>query len=69
VQLGDTITYRDRPYVLVGIDPMSVAGRRAELEDEATGDRITVLFAELERGAPELFPERVRPRLAEERLS
>jgi len=69
VQLGDTLIYQGRPFVLVGIDPMSVAGRRVELEDAATGNRISVLFGELERGGSGPLSEPVRPRLARERLS
>jgi hypothetical protein len=48
MRLGDPITYRDRQYVLRGLDPMGVPERRAELEDAETGEHIRVPVGELE---------------------
>jgi hypothetical protein len=49
MQIGDTVTYEGRLFVLRGIDPMGVPDRRAELEDTETGEVIRVPVAELER--------------------
>ena len=46
--IGDLVLYQGRRYVLLGIDPMSVSDRRAELEDLESGDRVLVLFDEVE---------------------
>ncbi len=53
MRLGDKITYEGRVYVLRGLEPMSVPDRRAELEDPRTGERVSVLFAEIEPRDPE----------------
>jgi hypothetical protein len=51
MNIGDLVTYQGQPYVLRGLDPMSVPDRRAELEDPASGERIRVPLAEVqERG-------------------
>jgi len=47
LQIGDTVTWRGRLCVLLGIDPMSVAERRAELEDCASGERLRAPLEEL----------------------
>ena len=46
--IGDLVLYQGRRYVLLGIDPMSVTDRRAELEDLESGVRVLVLFDEVE---------------------
>jgi hypothetical protein len=46
--IGDLVLYQGRRYVLRGIDPMSVTDRRAELQDEETGERIRVLVDDVE---------------------
>jgi hypothetical protein len=69
VQIGDTLSYRGRPHLLVGLDPMSVVGRRAELEDTHTGERISVLFGELQRAASAGQMPAIRPGLAKDLLS
>ena len=48
MRIGDPVIYRDRRYVLRGLDPMSVPDRRADLEDSETGELIRALVAELE---------------------
>jgi hypothetical protein len=48
MRIGDTVIFRGRPYVLRGLDPMSVPDRRAELEDSETGELIRAPVAELE---------------------
>ena len=47
MQIGDQVTHRGRRYVLRGLDPMSVPGRLADLEDPETGERVRVPVAEL----------------------
>ena len=39
MEIGDLVIHARRPCYLRGLDPMSVSGRRAELEDAATGER------------------------------
>jgi len=46
--IGDLVLYQGRRYVLLGIDPMSVTDRRAELRDPESGDRVRVPVDELE---------------------
>lgn len=46
--IGDLVHYQGRRYVLLGIDPMSVSDRRAELEDLESGVRVLVPFDEVE---------------------
>ena len=48
MRIGDVIIWKGRRYVLRGLEPMSVPDRCAELEDEATGERVEVPVAELE---------------------
>jgi hypothetical protein len=42
--IGDHVLYNGRRYRLIGIDPMSVTDRRAQLEDLETGERVRVLL-------------------------
>jgi hypothetical protein len=42
--IGDHVLYNGRRYLLIGIDPMSVTDRRAQLEDLETGERVRVLL-------------------------
>jgi len=48
MEIGDLVTYLGKTYVLRGLDPMSVPGRRAVLEDALTGERRAVPFDEVE---------------------
>jgi hypothetical protein len=50
MRIGDHLTYEGRLFVLVGLDPMGVTDRRAELEDPATGERLFVPVCALEEG-------------------
>ncbi len=52
MKIGDLVLYQGRPYVLRGLDPMSVSDRRAELEDPESGERIRVPLAEVEEAEP-----------------
>jgi hypothetical protein len=51
MNIGDLVTYQGRPYVLRGLDPMSVPDRCAELEDPVSGKRIRVPLVEVEERA------------------
>jgi len=52
LEIGQTIHFRGQPYVLVGIDPMSVPDRRAQLEHAMTGERASFPAAEMEAEQP-----------------
>ena len=45
MEIGQALTYKGRTYVLLGLEPMSVPDRRAELEDAETGERLSVPYA------------------------
>jgi hypothetical protein len=47
MKIGDLVTYQGRAYILRGLDPMGVPDRRAELEDPASGEYISVPLAEV----------------------
>jgi hypothetical protein len=47
MEIGDLVIYRERAYVLRGLDPMGVPERRAELEDPETGKLVSVPLAEV----------------------
>lgn len=49
-QIGGFVTWRGRLCVLRGIDPMSVAERRADLEECVSGERLRPPFHELSPG-------------------
>ncbi|HEY7794844.1 MAG TPA: hypothetical protein VIA10_12630 [Gaiellaceae bacterium] len=48
MRIGDTVIYRDEPYILRGLEPMGLPDRRADLEDPRTGEVIRVLLAEVQ---------------------
>jgi hypothetical protein len=48
LRIGDHVAYDGRLYVVLGLDPMGVPGRRADLEDLETGERRRVPVSELE---------------------
>ena len=48
MRIGDLVLYDGRLYVLRGIEPMSVDERKAEIEDPDTGERLKVLWDEIE---------------------
>jgi hypothetical protein len=50
MRIGDHVRYDGRLYVVVGLDPMGLPGRRADLVDVETGERRRVPLAELEPG-------------------
>ncbi len=47
MEIGDIVTYQGRQYVLLGLDPMSVDRRRAELQDLLTGERLWAPISEV----------------------
>jgi hypothetical protein len=47
MRIGDPVTYQGRRYVLLGLDPMGIPDRLADLEDIETGEVIRVPVAEL----------------------
>jgi hypothetical protein len=46
--IGDHVLYNGRRYLLIGIDPMSVTDRRAQLDDLETGERVRALLDEVQ---------------------
>jgi hypothetical protein len=42
MKIGNVLTYNGRTYVLLGMEPMSVPDRRADLEDTETGDVLSI---------------------------
>jgi hypothetical protein len=50
MRIGDHFIHEGRLFVLIGLDPMGVAERNAELEDPATGERVNIPVSVLEAG-------------------
>jgi hypothetical protein len=48
MHIGDVLTYRGRPVVLLGMQPMSVPDRLANVRDLASGEELDVPFDDLE---------------------
>jgi hypothetical protein len=46
--IGDLVLHNGRRYVLLGIDPMGVTDRRAELRDPVTEETLRVPIDEVE---------------------
>ena len=42
MEIGQHLSYGGRTYVLVGVEPMSIPDRKAELQDEETGDVVSI---------------------------
>jgi hypothetical protein len=38
MEIGEVVNYEGRTYVLLGMEPMSVPDRKAELQDTETGE-------------------------------
>jgi len=55
MRIGDEVIYHGRVLVLRGMEPMSVPGRRAEVEDPVTRERFVVPLDELEEAPPPGF--------------
>jgi hypothetical protein len=51
--IGDHVLYHGRRYRLLGIDPMSVSERQADLEDLETGEHVRVPLGEVEPIEPQ----------------
>jgi hypothetical protein len=45
MEIGEVLNYQGRTYVLLGMEPMSVPDRKAELQDTETGEILSVLCA------------------------
>ena len=52
MKIGDLVLHEGRHYYLRGLDPMSVPGRQAFLEDALTGEARAVSLDELEAEPP-----------------
>ena len=52
MELGSLVSYGGRTYYLRGLDPMSVADRRADLEDAETGERLQAPLSAVEPSGP-----------------
>ena len=50
MRIGDLVAYAGRQYVVLGLDPMGVPDRRADLKDVETGDAVRLPIAELDVG-------------------
>ena len=51
MEIGEEVLYHGRTLRLLGLEPMSVPNRRAQVEDVATGERFHVAYDELEEAA------------------
>jgi hypothetical protein len=49
MEIGDTLIYEGRTYVLIGLEPMSVPDHKADLRDVETGEVISVPYTILEQ--------------------
>jgi len=47
MRIGEIIIWQGRRYVVCGVDPMGVPERRADLEDQETGERVRAPVSEL----------------------
>ncbi len=56
MKIGDLVLHEGRRYYLRGLDPMSVPGRQAFLEDAATGEEHTAPVDEIEPESPPESP-------------
>jgi hypothetical protein len=53
MEIGNTLTYEGRTYVLVGLEPMSVPDRKADVRDVETGEVVSIpcsILAQLGEG-------------------
>ena len=58
MEIGKVLTYNGRTYVLLGMEPMSVPDRTAELEDTETGEVLSVPCALLAQSSEGLSEQR-----------
>ena len=47
MRIGDPVTHQGRRYLLLGLDPMGIPDRLADVEDIETGEVIRVPLSEL----------------------
>jgi hypothetical protein len=59
MELGDLVIYCGRTCYLRGLEPISVPDRLAELEDAATGDRLSAPLEQIEPAGPDGSPTAV----------
>jgi hypothetical protein len=48
MRIGEVLSYHGRSVVLLGLEPMSVPDRHAQVRDVETGEELDVPLAELE---------------------
>jgi hypothetical protein len=51
MEIGKVLNYDGRAYVLLGMEPMSVPDRRAELQDTETGEVVRIPCSLLARSS------------------
>ena len=56
MEIGEILNYEGRTYVLLGMEPMSVPDRKAELKDTETGEIVSIPCAILAQSS-ECFGE------------
>jgi hypothetical protein len=56
VTIGEQVLWRDKPYTLLGIEPMGIPARQADLLDAVTCQRLHVPVDELEALPPRTGP-------------
>jgi hypothetical protein len=42
MKIGEVVNYNARSYVLLGIEPMSLPDRKADLRDQETGEIVAI---------------------------
>jgi hypothetical protein len=58
MEIGKVLNYEGRTYVLLGMEPMSVPDRKAELQDTETGEIVSVPCAVLAQSSEGLGEQR-----------
>ena len=51
MKIGEVLTHEGRAYVLLGLEPMSVPDRKAEVRDVETGEIMSIPCAVLTRSS------------------
>jgi hypothetical protein len=51
MEIGEVLNYGGRSYVLLGMEPMSVPDRKADLQDTETGEIVSIPCAILVHGS------------------
>ena len=58
MEIGEVVNYNGRSYVLLGIEPMSLPDRRADLRDQETGEIVSIPCSLLARSGEGFGQER-----------